>query len=248
MVKPEKLLPKLIWVSAFAIAMGFLESAVVIYLRELYYPEGFQFPLKVLPPKIGLVELLREAATLIMLAAVAWLCGKKFLERFAFFLISFAIWDLFYYLFLYLFLNWPESWYTFDILFLLPFPWTGPVIAPCLVAAGMLLFGAIILKAGQKNSGLVSISRIQWFFLICGNLLILAAFLNDYFQLLWHNTPGPSATESEGLLLLFRNFVPRDFNWWLFGFGNALTAFGIYQFTKKYLINSRPSNPTTPAT
>ena len=30
----------------YAVAMGYLEAAVVVYLRAIYYPEGFSFPLK----------------------------------------------------------------------------------------------------------------------------------------------------------------------------------------------------------
>ena len=35
----------LIWLTVFAIAMGFLETTVVVYLREILYPNGFSFPL-----------------------------------------------------------------------------------------------------------------------------------------------------------------------------------------------------------
>jgi hypothetical protein len=65
----------IIWVSLFSIAMGMLESAVVVYLRELYYPEGFAFPLKMMSSTLILTEILREAATLIMLIAIGVLAG-----------------------------------------------------------------------------------------------------------------------------------------------------------------------------
>src|SRR5436190_14320204 len=86
--------------SLFSIAMGFMESAVVIYLRELYYPDGFKFPLVPIPPHIALVEFLREAATLIMLVIIGGIAGKNPTQRFCFFLFCFAVWDLFYYIFL----------------------------------------------------------------------------------------------------------------------------------------------------
>jgi hypothetical protein len=35
----------IIWLAVFSMAMGYLESAVVVYLRKLYYPDGFKFPL-----------------------------------------------------------------------------------------------------------------------------------------------------------------------------------------------------------
>ncbi len=60
----NKLFIKLIWVAIFSISMGFVESAVVVYLRRIYYPEGFLFPLKPLIDNLIEVEVLREAATI----------------------------------------------------------------------------------------------------------------------------------------------------------------------------------------
>ena len=57
-----------IWITLFSIAMAFLETSVVVYLRKLYYPDGFNFPLRVLDKDIAIIELLREFATLIMLS------------------------------------------------------------------------------------------------------------------------------------------------------------------------------------
>lgn len=105
------------WVALYSIAMGFLESAVVVYLRNIYYPYGFDFPLSPLDSSDTLVELIREAATMVMLATVSIIAGKNFTQRLAFFLLSFAIWDLTYYLFLYLLIGWPQSALTWDILF-----------------------------------------------------------------------------------------------------------------------------------
>ena len=89
---------RIITLAVFAIAMAFLEAAVVVYLRELYYPEGFSFPLKMIPPKIYTIELGREAATIMMLAAVGWFSGRNFKSRFAGFAMAFGVWDIFYYL------------------------------------------------------------------------------------------------------------------------------------------------------
>src|SRR5665648_874707 len=92
---------KLLWVTLFAVAMGMLESSVVIYLRELYYPDGFQFPLKATSYTIAVTEIFRELSTLIMLLGIGVLAGKNKHERFAWFIYSFAIWDIFYYCLLY---------------------------------------------------------------------------------------------------------------------------------------------------
>src|ERR1700761_8169944 len=93
----------LFWVTLYSIAMGFLEAAVVIYLRYLLYPKGFSFPLVTMQPQLGIVELWREAATIIMLLAIGMIAGKNKAERLAYFLFSFAVWDILYYVFLYIF-------------------------------------------------------------------------------------------------------------------------------------------------
>ena len=140
----------LIVVSLFAIAMGLLESAVVIYLRDILYPGGFEFPLNPVRPDLVWTEILRELATLVMLLGVGILAGRNLAERFAWFMYSFAVWDIFYYAFLRVLIGWPESLMTWDVLFLLPVTWTGPVITPLIVSATMIFFALIIILAGRE--------------------------------------------------------------------------------------------------
>ena len=128
---------KLITITAFAIAMGFLESAVVVYMREILYPEGFAFPLSPIPVSLAVTELLREVATMVMLVTIGVIAAKRFSTGFAWFIYSFAIWDIFYYVFLKLLLGWPESVLTWDVLFLIPTIWTGPELLPVLVSLTM---------------------------------------------------------------------------------------------------------------
>ncbi|HDH53378.1 MAG TPA: hypothetical protein ENH24_02710, partial [Nitrospirae bacterium] len=141
---------KITWVTVFGIAMAFVESAVVVYLRAIFYPEGFAFPLNRLADYRILVEVLREIATIFMLLSVACLAGKKFWERFAYFMLSFGIWDIFYYVWLKLLLNWPSSIFDWDILFLIPLPWIGPVIAPVSIALMMIVFSILIAHSFHK--------------------------------------------------------------------------------------------------
>ena len=89
----------LFWLTMFSIAMGYLETAIVVYIRKLYYPEGFTFPLVPISHDIAVTEFWREAATIIMLAGIGILSGKNASQRFVFFLYAFAIWDIFYYVF-----------------------------------------------------------------------------------------------------------------------------------------------------
>lgn len=197
----------LLRVTIFSIAMGFLESAVVVYLRALYYPQGFTFPLKPMPDLIILTELLREAATLVMLCYIGILSGRTFLQRFSFFLISFAVWDLCYYVFLKLLLNWPESLLTWDILFLLPVSWVGPVLAPCIISICMILLGIYLLRREKRNH-LTRLSWHDWLFLCATSLLFIVSFTYDQVAL--------TIKSGNSLLAISQSYVPVSYNWNLF--------------------------------
>lgn len=138
-------------VTAFAFAMANVETMIVVYLRRLYYPEGFQFPLVVIDVPTFLLELLREAATVVMLATFGIAAGRTKAGRFAYFMIGFGLWDIFYYVWLKLILNWPASLLTWDILFLIPVPWIGPVIAPVSVACTLIGMGVVILRLEARG-------------------------------------------------------------------------------------------------
>jgi hypothetical protein len=188
-------------VIAFSIAMAFLEAAVVVYLRELYYPEGFCFPLKMLPSKILVIEFIREAATIIILAAIGWLSAKSFTGRFAGFMIAFGVWDIFYYVFLKLSLDWPVSLLEWDLLFLIPLPWVGPVIAPvlvsiCLIGSGVLFW----LRESQNRS--ICISRRHWILEVVAGLIIIGSFLTNTKAVIAQSMPASFRWEifSIGLL------------------------------------------------
>ena len=215
----------LLVLTIFSIAMGFMESAVVIYLRELYYPGGFKFPLIPIPPNIGLVEVLREAATLIMLITIGMIAGKNGVQRFCLFLFSFAIWDLFYYIFLKVFLDWPESLLTPDILFLIPVPWVGPVITPCIASATMIGLTIVITRFQELNVE-VNLNRREWMLLVSGSLFMLTSFMYDYFTHIAHTTAVPAA-QAEKIFGDFSNYVPKSFNWPLFSIGELLLLLAV---------------------
>ena len=71
---------------------------------------------------------------MVMLGSVALAVARNLHEWIAAFAIAFGVWDIFFYVFLKLMIHWPESLSTWDILFLIPLPWVGPVWAPVLVA------------------------------------------------------------------------------------------------------------------
>jgi len=169
---------KIFWILIFSIAMALVEAAVVVYLRALYYPEGFAFPLKMITARHLIVELGREAATILMLVSVAALIGKRFWEKFAYFIICFGFWDIFYYVLLKLALGWPSSLLDWDILFLIPLPWIGPVIAPVSIAIMMILAGLLI-TALYKRGYDFRPSFLTWVLTIIGTLTILYSFMRD---------------------------------------------------------------------
>lgn len=233
--KQQSLKEKIFWVSLFSIAMGLLEAAVVIYIRKLYYPNGFDFPLVPIEKELALVEVTRELATMIMLLAIGILSGRNKAERFAWFLYSFAVWDILYYAFLKLFLGWPESLLTWDVLFLIPTTWIGPVLSPLIAAATMILFTYLILKFSE-NSKKVSISSKSWFFLISGAILMIVAFSWDYsayalqvggFKDIW-TAPG-----NEALFLYSEDYNPEKFNWALFSIAELIILYGIFVFYRQ---------------
>jgi hypothetical protein len=212
----------LLWLTLFSISMGFLESSVVIYLRDLYYPEGFVFPLVLMPHTTALVELFREAATIIMLASIGIIAGRNTAQRFSFFIYSFAVWDLCYYLFLKAILDWPSSLLTWDILFLIPVPWVGPVIAPCLVSLTMIILTLIIIFAAEKDNH-VEIDRLQWLMLIAGSVILILSFTWDYLQYVNGNTRVMwTPMSQEEMFYEISHYIPQSFNWYLFTVGEAL--------------------------
>ena len=78
--KPDHV-QRFVWLGIFAAAMGALEAIVVVYLRELYHPAGFQFPMTPVPHTMLLMEMLRESCTIVMLAAVS-VAVQEFGEKF----------------------------------------------------------------------------------------------------------------------------------------------------------------------
>ena len=212
----------LIWSSIFSVAMGYLEAAVVIYLRRLYYPDGFAFPLVPITPDIGMIEFLREAATIIMLLGIAVIAGRNTAQRFALFIFCFAVWDIFYYVFLKVFDGWPASLLTWDILFIIPVPWVGPVLAPCLVSLTMIVLTLVIIFAAEKDQH-VRIGWLSWVLIIIGALDIILSFTIDYYSYVMAN--GHSAwkpTDDLGLFYDIAHYVPQSFDWRIFLLGEFL--------------------------
>ncbi len=197
-----------LYLVAFAVAMGYLEAAVVVYLREIYYQNGFHFPITIITDKIAAVEILRELATLIMLAAPACLAYRRFIGRLAAFSLMFGIWDIVYYISLKAVLDWPPSLLTWDILFLIPVPWVGPVIAPMIVSLCLIAGGLIVLRF--EGAGMpYSVKPREWAGAVAGALIVIISFTMDF-------------------ILVIRTGEHGAFNWPVFAAGLAIgwIAFG----------------------
>jgi len=219
----------LIWVFVMCIALGMLESAVVIYLREIYYPEGFAFPLKAMHEKMIFTEFIRELATLVILFSIALISGENFIQRFAFFIFSFGAWDIFYYIFLKLAINWPDSFITWDVLFLIPVTWIGPVICPIVVSLTMIFFAIAIIRRNGTNHQ-VYVSKYSWWILILGSILIYLSFTWEYSSYLITSMGLKNLlynTDQVKLDELVWNFIPEKFNWLLFIAGELIIIAGI---------------------
>ncbi len=193
----------------FGIAFGYLEAAVVSYLRILheparrhFYPDrpsGELFPLLTLEQvgtagpeqrKTLFVEIGREAATMLMLAAIALAVARNARQWTAAFIIAFGVWDIVFYAGLKLLLNWPSSLLTWDILFLIPVPWVGPVIAPIIVSSAMVAAGMWCLRRESTGRPL-RIDLWNTAGVLAGALVIILSFTLDYRNIMAGGLPHP---------------------------------------------------------
>lgn len=199
-------------VAVFAIAMAWVESAVVYYLRTMIDRiEPYQsYPLPVFGG-LGQAELVREAATLVMLFIVGWLAGRNWRARWGYFVTAFGIWDIFYYVFLKVLTPWPHSLADWDILFLLPLPWWGPVWAPVSIAMLMIIWGTLASQCDAPNrSG--HRRWTVWGANGVGIVLALYVFMADAIRV------AHEGAES------LRHLLPLSFNWPLFCVALGLMA------------------------
>src|SRR5215472_8804383 len=163
-------------VMAYAIAMAWVEAACVFYLRALVDRiDPYQAHPLPMNAALGYVESFREAATLVMIAALGMLAGRTWRSRAGYAALAFGAWDIFYYVFLHLISGWPRTLMDWDILFLLPLPWWGPVLAPVSIALVMILWGTLTTQAEDGASG----GRWPWVFGVAGIVLALTVFMID---------------------------------------------------------------------
>jgi hypothetical protein len=206
-------------VIAFAIAMAWLEAASVFYIRSLVGRiEPYQADPLPFGGVLGQVELWREGATLVMLGAVGLLAGQTWRRRAGYAALAFGVWDIFYYVFLHLISGWPTTLLDWDVLFLLPLPWWGPVLAPVSIALVMIAWGTLATQSAGSGA------RWTWAPASAGIALALAVFMADA----WRALPGGR----DAVL----HVLPSAFEWPLFVVALLLMAVPVL-----YLILLRPT-------
>ena len=162
-------------VAVFAAAMAYLESTVVVYLqRALSITPDQLFPLRgqEVVGDLAPIEGGREFATLVMLVALGCLVGRRWVDRLAWVAVAFGVWDIAYYGWLWVFVGWPHSPGTWDVLFLIPVPWAGPVWAPVAVSVALIGFG--LAAAHSSHSGRQArVDRRRVAIALAGGLLVV---------------------------------------------------------------------------
>ena len=197
---------KLCLVALFAAAMAYVEAAAVVYLREAY---GIEDILRDLPreaDRLTAIELGREASTLVMLACVGAIAGTRLQDRCGYFVLAFGAWDIAYYGWLVLFEGWPTSLLDWDILFLLPLPWWGPVLAPTAIAAMMCVGGAAAVISAERGIAW-RITRTNVAVAAAGITVVLYTFMADAIAAM------PDGADA------VNEVRPSDFQWALFLLG-----------------------------
>ena len=214
-------------VVAYAMAMAWVEAAVVFYLRtmidriEPYQPEPFP-----IIGNMGPVELVREAATLVMLFTVGVLAGRTWRGRLGYTAIAFGVWDIFYYVFLKLMCGWPHSLFDWDILFLLPLPWWGPVLAPVLVALLLIAWGTLASQFERAQPPSMSNAWI-WGLNCMGIALALYVFMADTIR-----------AANQGVDAI-AHALPVQFNWPLFSMALVLMAAPLIRLCQQLWLQRR---------
>jgi hypothetical protein len=215
-------------VVAFAVAMAWMEAATVFYIRALVGRiEPYQAEPLPLQGPLGNVELWREAATLVMLAAVGCLAGRTWRQRAGYAALAFGIWDVLYYVFLRPISGWPNTLLDWDILFLLPLPWWGPVLAPVSIAVLLIVWGTMVTQ-GSDRAVRDTPARWTWALAGIGAVLALCIFMTDAFRAL-----------PDGRDAILR-VLPTGFNWPLFSTALALMATPVVRLGYRATLLRRP--------
>lgn len=168
---------KIVFLILFGLAMAFVEAAVVVYLREII-GTGPIFPMKEIPAPLLAVEVGREAASIVMLLSVSYLSFRGEARRMGAFLLLFTVWDVFYYVWLHVTIGWPAGLADWDVLFLIPLPWVGPVWSVLVICAGMLVFSVLFLQAPEDAQ--FTPGAWGWICGLSGTVAVVATYIREW--------------------------------------------------------------------
>ena len=202
--------------------MAYLESAVVVYLRGMYGIEDLLSDINFTIDKYTFIEIGREAATVVMLLMISVIAGNGRQKKMGYFFLSFGIWDIFYYIWLYVFIQWPKSLLEWDVLFLIPLPWWGPVLSPILISVLLIVIGYLLITEKKYV-----ITKMDWTVILLSILVLLFTFVEDSIKTILNGNGDITSVR------------PQTFNWILYGIAYAtwtITCFKIFISGAKKLL------------
>ena len=193
-------------VVAFAIGMAWVEAASVYYLRVIAdRVEPYQ--------RLGEEPVRPDGEPAL---TVGLLAGRTWRTRLGYSSIAFGVWDIFYYVCLRLMSDWPKSLFDWDVLFLLPLPWWGPVLAPVCIALLMIVGGTLVSQYPNRRA-VTPLTPTLWRLNWLGVALALYVFMADSIRAV-----------SRGLEVT-RTVLPTAFNWSVFVVALMLMAAPVAQ-------------------
>lgn len=218
----KKLLPLCI----LGIAFGMIEASVVIYLRPFFAPADSPFSLVLLNPEgmtalqrtLLTVEAWREIATLLLIAGAAAVAARSLLHWAAYFVFTFAVWDIFYYIWLSVRIGWPQTLMQWDILFLIPKMWLAPVLVPLLISVMGIVMSMVVVRTLDLRRS-VHMAFYHWTPVCLALLLWLISFLNK---------------SDKGM-----TSFPESYSWWLFVLGMIFCIAATVLFYREFLFKHR---------
>jgi hypothetical protein len=107
-----------------------------------------------------------------------------------------------------------------NLLFLIPLPWWGPVLAPCCIATLMIMGGTLVTQFIRDAKRLWP-GGWAWMISFCGAAVALYVFMTDTLHAV-----------SQGVVAV-RNVLPASFNWSLFMGALVLMAMPVLQVMRK---------------
>lgn len=155
-----------------------------------------------MPVSILLTEAGREVATIVVLFVFSHLVERTRIRRFFLFLYCFGIWDIFYYLWLKVFLNWPATLLDWDVLFLIPLPWVGPILSPLIISL-LFIAAAVTVTHLEARGCSVAFRRFDWLVGLAAAMIVVGSYLWETGTVLHHG-------------------IPQGYPWWLWCIGVAL--------------------------